>query len=212
MTALLSELPDVVISSDDWTTIMAYVSACDVEINGFAMVDYDERTNRFTISAPFILKQFATGASVETDDVALAMHMDQMMQAGKDLSRMRAQWHSHVNMQAYFSPTDTANMDRWAGDWLISIVANKRGEYDCRMDIYKPVRFSFKLKLSIIFSPPSEEEQDAVREQVTTLVHKPGFRRGGRPVGVSEHALASAGLTDLEDLLFETPGGSNGAS
>ncbi len=201
MSSLISDIPDVIITSSDLALIQAYIAACEVEINGFAMIDYDPAHNRFIVDAPFILKQEATGTYVETDDQAQADFIVAEMQAGRDGSRMRFQWHSHVHMQAYFSPTDTDNIDRWLGDWLVSLVMNKRGEYQCRLDVFKPIRYSLELPLQVVLSPPPAAEQDRVRKEVASKVTRKGIFRS-KPVEPREGLLAVGGFRDADDLIF----------
>lgn len=136
---------------------MAYVQACPVEINGFGYLDrFTGDTERFELEDVVILQQTATGASVDVSAEVLAQHMTQILMAGGDTGRMRLQWHSHVLMSAYFSNTDLANIEAYSGEWMISIVLNKRGEYDLRLDVYKPFRAWTPLKLVITTQPSPE--------------------------------------------------------
>ena len=129
---------------------MAYIQACPVEINGFGYLDrLTGTTERFVLDDVVILQQSATGVSVDVSAEAVAQHMTEVLLAGGDTGRMRLQWHSHVNMPAYFSGTDLANIEAYRGDWMISMVLNKRGEYELRLDVFKPFRAWTPLKLVI---------------------------------------------------------------
>lgn len=128
-----------------WQKMMAYVTACPVEINGFGLVSFvDPRT--IVVEDVFILDQTATVASVETDPAAIARHMYEMQQAGGDPGKIKLQWHSHVTMPTFFSQTDWENIEDWPGDWLLSLVLNQSGESACRLDFLRPIRAGYEIE------------------------------------------------------------------
>lgn len=127
-----------------WQKMMAYIINCPTEINGFGLV---ERVNPsfFFLRDVFITEQVAGPAHVENSPEVLGQLLTDMIRRGEDPSMIKFQWHSHVNMHAYFSGTDQDNIDNWTGDWLISLVANKSGQYSCRLDTFKGVRVGVAL-------------------------------------------------------------------
>jgi len=143
-----------------WQKMMGYVKGCQYEINGFGYVRrIDEST--IAIEDVYILDQTVSGGSAVTEPDALASHITGMLERGDDPARIRFQWHSHVNMQAYFSATDTDTIDGYSNcDWMISLVANKREEYEVRLDIYQPFRVSAPIGLEVFI----EEDLQIARE------------------------------------------------
>jgi proteasome lid subunit RPN8/RPN11 len=127
--------PKVVIPRDVWDKMMSYVLACPVEVNGFGYTEI--RDGVIYVTDVFILAQTVSAAHAETDPRALDEHLTYMREAGMDPGCMRFQWHSHVNMDAYFSGTDLENINNWVGNLLVSVVVNKLGEYSCRLDTYR---------------------------------------------------------------------------
>jgi|GEM_PF-1918739 len=162
--------------------LMAYVQLCPIEVNGFGYVD-QLPDGALYISDVFILEQVATAGDVTMDERALAMFASDLMRRGGNPSRVFFQWHSHVGGQAYFSGTDTANIERWQGDIQISFVTNHRGEYSCRLDTYtrldgfdQPIRTTvYDIEIAFIDEPLSVELQETVAAELTTKVK----RRGG---------------------------------
>jgi proteasome lid subunit RPN8/RPN11 len=130
-----------------WRVIQGFVKGCDEEIAGFGYVK-QLANGSLMVTEAFILEQTVTGASVDTDAEAIARHMTEMIEQGKDPSMMRLQWHSHVNMQAYFSGTDTAQIERYDCPYMISLVTNKRGEYKVRLDLFQPFRVQVPITMS----------------------------------------------------------------
>lgn len=172
--------PKVSIDLLSWQMIMEYARQCDVEINGFGLIDYDPITGVIRLSGAFITKQDASMYGVEIDDADLHRHMYTLSQEGISASRVKFQWHSHVDMPTYFSDVDTANIDRWSGDLLVSLVVNKQGSWKCRVDLYKPLRLSFDVKLEVELPAAGEVLQAQVSADMAEKVvvkKEPSWRR-----------------------------------
>lgn len=108
--------------------VMAYVTLCDLEISGFAEVEYNAERNVFIAGEPYLLKQNVTGTNthMEEEDVSKFNH-DYIKKGGTQLPRIW--WHSHVNMGAFFSGTDEATLKDLQNDsFIIALVLNKRKE------------------------------------------------------------------------------------
>lgn len=163
-----SELPfpQVVIDLESWQRIHEFTRQCNVEINGFGLVDYDPTTNVIKVSDVFITRQTGSMIGVDVDDRDLHRHLYALQEEGIPINRVNFQWHSHINMDVYFSDRDKANIKRWAGDFLVSLVVNKRGEWRCRLDILKPVRIGQEVALQVGF--PFGDE--AMRLQVSRSI------------------------------------------
>jgi len=191
--------PRVLIPFAVWQKIMAYILNCPVEINGFGVIEVGPFG--VVVQDVFILQQFATPTGVETDQGTLDRFVAEMARTGGNPGLIKFQWHSHVSMPAYFSGVDTANIERWPGDWLISLVANKRGEFSCRLDVLRPIRVGIDIHPEIVSTIPMVTMEIAAHE-VATKVRQAGFLRrsvpvtDGRPVVPSTHGL------DLEEIEF----------
>ncbi len=165
-------IPRVVIDLVSWQTINEFVRQCDVEINGFGLVQYDQATNTLRISDIFVTKQTGRPGLVDVEDADLHRHLYELLERGVDISHINFQWHSHVNMDVYFSTTDEANINRWTGNFLISLVVNKRGELECRLDIFGSQRTTHRVGLAIEWPLAGVEVQKRVRADIEKYVTK----------------------------------------
>lgn len=82
-------------------------------------------------------------------------------------------------MAAYFSGTDTANIERYASGWMLSLVANKYGEYDARIDCFEPFRVWSPLEVRIEL-PSNDVLLTRAREEIHQKVKTPGVFWPGR--------------------------------
>jgi hypothetical protein len=143
----LYDPPRICIGLETLKTIFSFVRVARGEVNGMGIVE--KIGNDFLISDVFILDQDASAAHAEIDPMAL----NRLVAERADYDKLRFQWHSHVNMPAKFSGVDTATIANYAGyfgDFMISFVGNKRGEYSCRLDLFKPFYVGFEVPLTIL--------------------------------------------------------------
>ncbi len=122
------------ITPEAYKKLMTYVRLCDTEVGGLASLD----RQTMTIDDVTILNQTATGASVEQDEEATLAFSKERRAIG-DHHKWRVHWHSHVNMEAFHSTTDTTLIENFGvyTDWLISLVFNKKGEMVGRLDTFE---------------------------------------------------------------------------
>ena len=146
----LRDPPKVFITLEAITKIKCFVHLASGEINGLGRVE--KRKNDLVVVDSFILKQKVSRGDAETDPVAL----NRFVAEYEDPSKLNFQWHSHVNMRAEFSSTDTDTIKEYPNDFMISLVINKQGEYSCRLDLYKPFYVGFEVPLLVIL--PVEEK------------------------------------------------------
>jgi hypothetical protein len=119
----------------------AYITHCKFEISGLGMVE--EIGNDLVITEIFLLEQEGSAASTVLDPAALAKFVTELAMSGKDTSKLKWWWHSHVNFGCYWSKTDDTCMDNFKpNDYFIATVGNKNGESKTRLDIYNPLRVS----------------------------------------------------------------------
>lgn len=161
------------ISAKAHEKFLAYVRALDVEINGFAYVNKVSNSLFIIEDADdvFITKQEVSVRHTVSDAVGNALAYDRAAQCGRD-DQLRVQWHSHVNGPARFSTTDIKTMDvnEHAGmAWGISVVLNKRGDFEARFDLYHPIR-TFVMMEVVIVDDISPELDALVRQEIAELV------------------------------------------
>lgn len=123
--------------------IQEYARLCEKEIQGLGRVKIYDNKNIFVEDVE-IFEQKVTAANTEMDKDAIADFMRSRISVG-DAGDWRLWWHSHADMQAFFSSVDTDFINEMVGetgDWIISMVVNKAGDVKMRVDVYKPFRFA----------------------------------------------------------------------
>jgi len=166
----LSPLHRVIMDISVFQKIKCFVDLCDDEINGFGKVERVK--NDFFITNAFILKQtaIAGGMQVETDKKALNRFIYELVKKGEDHSKIKFQWHSHVNASAFFSTEDKSTIAGYMNDFMISFVINKRGEYECRLDLFQPFYVSLKVPLLISLPLVPKETKKNCADNIKRLV------------------------------------------
>jgi len=158
-----------------WQKMLAYVQACPVEVNGFGFIDNDN--GNYQVDDVFILKQTASPAGVENEAVDIAQMLYEITRTGGNPGRVKLQWHSHVDMAAYFSTVDLNNIESYnGGNWMVSLVLNKRCEYDARLDIFQPQRIWSPVLVSVS-TQLSAAQLTFAQNEIASKVSVPGVFR-----------------------------------
>lgn len=155
--SLISQ-PRVLILPEALKKMRKFVDLCPDEISGLGRIKIIA-PYQFLITDLFIFEQVVSGASTNLDKRAIAKFMMDSLQAGEDLIDVKLWWHSHVNMDTFWSRVDRETATGFANNWMMSIVTNKHGQTLVRMDIYEPMPILIdNIPLEIYF----EEEDQAI--------------------------------------------------
>ncbi len=104
--------------------VMHWVHKADFEVSGFGTVLCENGV--FTVQDAWLLKQVGTGATTDIDAQALSELMHDTCRLPGELNWW---WHSHVNMAAFWSGTDTKTIcDMASHGYCVATVFNKRRE------------------------------------------------------------------------------------
>lgn len=136
------EEPSIFFTREAWVKQCHLVDKCKKEVGWFALVDYDEKYNSFTITELVIPNQVVTVAETDIGKEDLADAAMELIEAGKDTSKMFAWFHSHVDMGVGPSPQDEYQVEDFLEDLadqpevpaFIRGIQNKRG--DLKLDVY----------------------------------------------------------------------------
>lgn len=108
--------------------IMHWVKKSPHEISGFGNVTYDKKTKVFTVVDVFLINQINSAAQTETDDVDLGKLLFQQDKAYGE-GACKLWWHSHANMNTFWSGTDIDTINKYGGNgYIIATVFNKKEE------------------------------------------------------------------------------------
>jgi len=155
-----------------WHKLMSYVLVCPIEVNGFGLITRIGEA-LFLLDDVMITDQLATGGSVDVDKAVIGKFINDLAVAGVDTGRLRFQWHSHVNFDAHFSTIDTANIESYGKGWTLSLVVNKKSEYEARIDVFQPFRVSSTLRIEIDVAP-NQALLEMAKRDVSRHVRTPG--------------------------------------
>ena len=117
-----------------------------------------------------ILPQVVSGVHATMSDETLQKFLFDKMKRGQSTKDYKVWWHSHCDMDAYFSVVDTTTIERSTEfPYLISIVGNHAGKMVCRMDVHKPIAMQQNFEL-IVQKPVNEEIRKWVKKQIKQKV------------------------------------------
>ena len=165
------------ISQKDWKKVIDYAQASydqfSAEIGGF-MIAKKNKDGDYVISNPEILKQEVTGGTTEMEKEAVAdYYVKASMKHGSDVRFVW--WHSHANMSAFWSGTDTNTMKEYkSGDWSAFLVVNIRGEYKFRVCVWNPIEAHEDIDLNIL-GAKARKVPKTVTDSVSKLCSKPTY-------------------------------------
>ena len=167
--------------------IHAYVMSVPGEIAGMGKVRIAPDNDNIIVEDVMIYEQEVTAGTADLSPQSIAKWQHELVKAGGSPKQWRLWWHSHASMAAFFSKTDTDTMDRQTeGDWMVSLVVNKRRERQARLDLYRPFRvYMDELGIEIegeAFTIPADIAAE-VAEKVRTPKYTPP---AASPIGYHE--------------------------
>ena len=169
------------ISQKDWKKVIDYAQASydefSAEVGGFMIAKKDKDGN-IIISDPEILKQEVTGGTTVMAKEAVADYYVKCAQKyGSDVRFVW--WHSHANMQAFWSGTDTSTMKEYSsGDWSAFLVVNIRSEYKFRICVWNPIEAHKDIELNIL-GQKARKVPKTIKDTVSKLCSSPKVVTGG---------------------------------
>lgn len=173
-----------------------YVMSVSSEIAGMGRVTVSPDGESVTVEEVMIYDQTVTGATADLSPQAIAKWQSDLVKAGGSPKHWKLWWHSHDNMEAFFSGRDTETIDgQTESDWLMSLVVNKRQEREARLDIYRPFRmFMDKVEIQIgteIDPVPAYVVPADIAEEVALKVKRPV----SSPIGFTYKPTAEKGIS-----------------
>lgn len=148
-----------------YAELMGYVQEfSDTEVSGCGLVEervhtFDDgsQEREFYVSEIFLPNQNNFPASSDVPSQETARVVTDALREGKDTSKMRFHWHSHVDMEVFHSVTDNENYDELVtGEFLVSLVVNKSAKMLARVDYFKPFRVKL-IDIPVYVKQPTEQ-------------------------------------------------------
>jgi proteasome lid subunit RPN8/RPN11 len=145
-----------------------------------------------------ILPQVVSGVHATMSDETLQKFLFDKMKRGQSTKDYKVWWHSHCDMDAYFSVVDTTTIERSTEfPYLISIVGNHAGKMVCRLDVHKPMPMQMDFEL-VVQKPVDEEIRKWVAKQIKQKV------KVMEDFPVQQDYLGSQGYTEY-DPVWDAP-------
>jgi hypothetical protein len=129
---------EVVFEHPAYRKIRAYADLCNNEISALGSVRVDG--NRIIVEDLHLFEQTVSSASTVLAPGDISKFICEYIKMGKDPSVLKFWWHSHVNMNTFWSGTDLDTINGFSSEWLLSMVCNKKGEAKLRFDMFTPFR------------------------------------------------------------------------
>lgn len=173
--------------------IHGYAMSVESEIAGMGKVRV-ENNDSIIVEEVMIYEQEVTGATADLSTKSLAKWQSDIVKAGGSPKQWKLWWHSHDNMPAFFSGRDVATIDgQTEGEWLISLVVNKKREREARLDLYRPFRmYMDKLEIEIqgeAYTIPAD-----IAREVAEKVKRPVPTYAGIGYGIPSETNEKIGL------------------
>lgn len=118
--------PKIIIPMNIRNEIQFIVDNCPVEVSGLGNVVYDAEENAYRVVSIVLLDQEVGAAHTDIDDDAVAQAVYDLRESEGELAFW---WHSHVNMDTFWSSTDRNTMQEIGKNGLcVAVVFNKKEE------------------------------------------------------------------------------------
>lgn len=135
------------------------------EITGIGTLKTDG--NDLFVGKIFIPEQKVDTSYCEFASGALNDILDDL--SDEEISELKFRWHSHVNMNAFFSSTDEKDIEESESDWVVNLVFNVRGEMLARVDMHRPLEIvNIPLEIKIIRDKSLDEEAKKIVDEKCT--------------------------------------------
>ncbi len=166
----------IVIENMVYQKVMYWVQKSSDEVSGLGNVIIEPETNTIRVIDAIMLPQSNTGGSTDIDADAVAKAMF-LMHKNKVPGQLRWWWHSHVNMNVFWSGTDISTIKQLGnGGWFSATVFNKRNEMLSAFCQKEPIRLLVPKIETFIGHPANAELIKAWDEEyVKNVKEKPKY-------------------------------------
>jgi len=131
----------VKVSIDALAKMASFTRAARGEIGGLLITE--EKDGQVIITDALLLKQRVSAGSVELDMDSLSDFMEELAEeAPEKIAKVKGWWHSHADMETFWSSTDDACFESLLAarnSYVVGIVTNRRGNLKVRVDIKAPI-------------------------------------------------------------------------
>ncbi len=197
--------PSLEIEEDVYNKVQYWIDKTDVEVSGLGRIVYDAERHVWRVVSAYLVDQVNSVADTELNAEAIGRLM---FETKDDPGQLNWWWHSHHNMDVFWSSTDLAAIEELGEHgFFVETVFNKlRESLSC---VYQNVpfrMFSNELDFEIVYtaSPAHKEWDDEFDEKVSektwAVKSVPLTSPFSLPQYSSERALFEEYDADFEDF------------
>lgn len=150
----------ITFTHEAWKKINAYIKLTDEEISGLGISSINKAGDEIIIRDVRIWEQECTAMTTEIiDNKHLIDAVEEYKKEGVPMEDMNVWWHSHVNMDVFWSNTDQETIDNWFNEkYLVAVVGNKKKEFKGQISLKKPFKFNIN-NVDIEYEPEPEDSK-----------------------------------------------------
>ena len=171
--------PCVEIAPTPLAVLQAYVAECTGEVSGFGRIRVVPAWNRLIIEDLCIAGQQSSPAHTEISSDDLALFLDETLDRGEDTGLWRLYWHSHGDLDVFWSGEDIATMGTGLlqTSWWVSLVTNRAGDFKACLILREPLVLRLHDLPVVLPLDPASALSAQVRDEVRRKVRSdPGTK------------------------------------
>lgn len=187
----------IILSNEAYLKMKYYTQLADGEISGMCKSIIEE--DIIYVTDVIIFKQKNTSATTDLDDEAMGKFFFDITKKGQKVKDWNIWWHSHADMNVFWSATDENTIKEHSGmqSFLISIVTNKKNDFKARVDIFPKDTSPFKKTVYHTFNDIDveveyDEDKQKKKEKLEKVIQK------------AEEALLELEIECSESKIIET--------
>jgi len=161
----------IYLTDDVHKKYMAYMQLATGEISGIGRSTLDEHKN-VIITELWLWRQECTSTTTDViDHNAMFELVADLVGQGIPMEELNVWWHSHVDMEAFFSGTDKTTINEWVNNrYLVAVVGNRRSEFQGVISIKAPIPCEIAADVEVLQSEPDQEFMDAIQADIDAHV------------------------------------------
>jgi len=167
---------EVKFSLSAFQKLKLYIANVEDEVSGLGFTK--TKGGVILVHDIILLPQEVTPAGTVIDKAGLAKYFDERMEKKLSTEDIRTWWHSHADMGVTWSLTDEQTIEDFdtegeTNNWILSVLGNHAGEFNLRLDVFSPFRFTYEdVKWGIDWAI-DEKLKDSIMAEIKEKVTKP---------------------------------------
>jgi len=199
---------DLIITKEAYLKLKYYIGLVDTEISGMGKSHID-KDGDIILSDVIIFHQEVSGSSTDLDEASMAKFLSELMKKGEKTEEWNVWWHSHADMDVFWSSTDDDTIAEHCNhqSHLISLVGNRKGKFKARLDLfpkdtspfnYQEIHYKEDVDVKI-------EEDDSNTDAIDKLEDaiEKAYQKIDKYKGKSDPAIQKACQKEIDDKVTE---------